>query len=184
MSNNEYDNIDFRINTLYNAMYNKEDSSNYIFKPIVKNNISLINIKEPLNFDLTEIFKSDIKYIGKYNNKWIFKRTSDSSYPCTITIGKYNKNNTNNNDLTRSELYNPAIHYILSELSITENFKHVLLPLMFSDVSEEYLKKSKDVYEILKSEITKDTQFYMFISEHYFKMESLKDFIKSEYKNI
>ena len=51
---NSYDNIDVRINILYDAIYNKNSSSTYIFKPIIKQNISLIDIKMPNDYNYLE----------------------------------------------------------------------------------------------------------------------------------
>ena len=125
----EYDHIDFRINIMYDAIYNKDTSSHYMIKPIVKNSISLIDIKEPEYFNPSNVFEGKIVYTGKYNNKWVFKRSSETSHSCSLSIGEYSSGNPN--DLTRSELYNPAMHYMISELAMTEDFKHVLLPIIF-----------------------------------------------------
>ena len=191
-NNSYYDNLDFRINTLYDAVYNDENKWQYNVKPIIKNNIELIDIKEPDYFDPSHIFNNQIKFISKIHDKWTFKRTSDESYPCTISIGLYEQMG-NYNDLGRSELYNPAIHYILSESVIAENFKHALLPVMFFDITLEKLKSySKNMYETIKSDIKDDknllqddkTLLYVFITEHYFKIETVEEFIKNECKNM
>ena len=183
-NDHEYTHLDFRINTLYDAVYNKHATSQYIIKPIVKSNVSLIDIKEPDNFDYKHVFEGQIKYIGIYNSKWTFKRTVDTSHPCTISIGKYEKLG-NINDLSRKELYNPAIHYILSETAINENFKHVMLPLMFFDVLLSDLKKlSPIIYDEIKDQVPDNAKLYCFVTEHYFKMETLSEFIKNEFSKM
>ena len=185
ITSHEYDHIDFRINVLYDAMYNKASTSHYILKPIIKHNISLIDIKEPSSFDYSHIFEgSTIKFTGKRNNKWEFKRTSESSHPSTLLVGKY-YGSGNTNDMGRKELYNPAMHYMLSELALNENFKHSLLPLMFFDISPKDLKvKSEIMYSIIKDDINDNTRLFIFATEHYFKTESLKDYIKNEFEII
>ena len=183
-NDHEYTHLDFRINTLYDAVYNKHATSQYIIKPIVKSNVSLIDIKEPDNFDYKHVFEGQIKYIGIYNSKWTFKRTVDTSHPCTISIGKYEKLG-NTNDLSRKELYNPAMHYILSETAINENFKHVMLPLMFFDVLLSDLKKlSPIIYDEIKGQVPDNAKLYCFVTEHYFKMETLAEYIKNEFDKM
>ena len=182
--NSEYENLDFRINILYDAVYNKESTSKYNLKPIVKNNISLIDIKEPTSFDFSHVFDGQIKFIDKKNNKWEFKRSSSSSHPCSLLIGKYDGGG-NINDLSRKELYNPAVHYILSEIALNENFKHSLLPLMFFDITPNELKeKSMTIYDIIKNEIDDMTRLYVFVVEHYFKTETLREYLEHEGTNM
>ena len=175
---NSYDNIDVRINILYDAIYNKNSSSTYIFKPIIKQNISLIDIKMPNDYNYLEnALTEKISYIGKYNDKWIFKRTSDSSHPCTLSVCKYS-GSRNVNDLGTNELYNPAIHYILSELVINEKIKHIVLPIMFFDIDLTTIQKKVPImYDELKNEKNK---LYLFASEHYFKMKTLKEYLTDE----
>jgi hypothetical protein len=173
----DYSNIDFRINTLYDATYNNENSLNYRFDLIVKNDIKLINIKEPSTYNLDHVLSEKIEYIGKYNKKYVFERNSDKSYPCILTIGKYNSKNLNYNELTRGELFNPSIHYILSELVIMEKIPHILLPILFCDLPDDKVKN----FDILKKE-KPNIKYYIFCTEKYFKMMTLKEFIQSEYK--
>lgn len=189
--NNDYDNIDSRINMVYDAVYNKENKDEYNVKPIIKSNIELIDIKEPENFDVSEVFNNQIKYVETLNQKWIFKRNSDKSYPSTISVGKYLQYG-NYNDLGRGELYNGAIHYILSETVVSEGFQHVLLPLMYFDLTLAQLKdKSKEMYDVIKSNIKPEelenenkVLLYFFITEHYFKSESLSEFLKNEFRTM
>lgn len=181
MSSDNYDNLDVRINILYDAVYNKTGPK-YIFNPIVKHNISLIDIKMPNEYDYLEnALSGKITYTGKYNNKWVFKRTSDSSHPCTISIAKY-IGSRNVNDLGTQELYNPAMHYMLSELVINEKFKHALLPLMFFDIDLKKIQKEAPViYDELKDEKSK---LCAFVTEHYFKLRTLKEYLKDEAKDM
>jgi hypothetical protein len=165
-------------------VYNKHKTAHYIINPIIKSNISLIDIKEPTTFDYKHVFDGKLEYIGIYNLKRVFKRTSETSHPCTISIGAY-YNSGNPNDLSRKELYNPAIHYILSETVINEKFKHIMLPLMFFDTSLTDLKTlSSVVYDELKDNATKTTKLFVFVTEHYFKIETLAEYIKNEYANM
>ena len=181
----EYNNLDFRINMLYDAVYNKNNTTSYVLTPIIKKNISLIDIKMSNAFDyMTNALTDEISYIGKYNSKWVFKRTSSSSYPCNLSIGTYTQGG-NVNDLGRSELYNPTMHYILSELIISEKFKHIILPFMFFDVSQSILKtKLPDVYNVIKDDIDQSTKLYLFVTEHYFKMMTLNEYLEQEHTKM
>jgi len=98
MDNIDYSNLDFRLNVLFDSVYNEDSSECYTVKPIVRNNITLLDIKENEEFDTSSVFNnSNIKFIEYSNKKMHFKRTSDTTYPCTISIGKYqNKNDKNN----------------------------------------------------------------------------------------
>lgn len=188
-NNNEYDHIDFRINVLYDVVYSQTQSP-YILHPIVKSSITLLDIKMPDSFDPLHIFSEKLDYMGKYNNKLSYKRTSDASHPCTLTFGRYHGLG-NVNDLGRSEVYNPTIHYLLSELVINEKFKHVLLPIMFFDVTLGDLKNySKKIYDdimddsSLNQNATDQSKIHIFATEHYFKMQTLREYIKEEFYNL
>lgn len=186
---NDYDHIDFRINILYDAVYSNSPSQ-YIFNPIIKNGITLQNIKEPEEFDYSHIFDQKLEFINKYNNKLCYKRLSDSSHPCTLSFGRY-RGMGNVNDLGRGELYNPAMHYILSELVINEKFKHILLPLIFFDVTLGDLKKKlPEIHDTIINDPTMNqnaidqSKIQVFGTEHYFKMQSLREYIKENYDTM
>ena len=142
-----YDDIDFRINVLYDVVYNKSPSQ-YTLQPIVKKSIKddLKHIKMPKEYDPSNIFNGSLEYMGKYNGKYTYKRSSDKSHICTVSFEKYFSLG-NADDLGRKEVYNPAIHYILSESVITEKFNHALLPLMFFDMTASELKtQSQEIF--------------------------------------
>jgi len=184
MSNimNEYDNLDFRLNLLYDATYGNK-TSQYSIHPIIRNNITLLDIKTPIFYDYSHVFNEDINFIGKYNGKYIFKRKSKTSYPCNLTIGVY-KNQINVNNLQHRDLYNPLMHYVLSEICIVEKLKHVILPILFFDITLDDVKKhSEEIYEKIKTEAS-NNEIYVYITERYFKMNTLKEYIKEEYKNM
>src|SRR6202012_5058588 len=103
-SGNKYDQIDYCLNTLYDYFYNKDREGCYKFKPIIKNNIKLIDIKKLADFDYNDILTGKVKFMGKFNNKYQFKRYSETSYPCTISIGIYKAKNSRYDDMARGEL--------------------------------------------------------------------------------
>lgn len=188
-NNNEYDHIDFRINILYDAVYSNSPSQ-YIFNPIVKSAIKLDDIKVPDEFDYKHIFDTEFEFINKYNNKLHYKRNSETSHSCTIAFGRYHGMG-NVNDLGRGELYNPAVHYLLSELVINEKFRHILLPIMFFDITLGELKNIKpEIHDAIINDPTLNnnaidqSKIQVFATEHYFKMQSLREYVKENYENM
>src|SRR5438132_139565 len=130
----EYNNIDFRINLLFDAVYNKSNTECYVIDPIIKKNITLLDLKEPDDFDKAHIFEGNFKYLETVGNKKYFKRNTDSSHPTTVIIEPYTDKNSNNNNMENSKiLYNTLCHYVLSEITINEEYRHVILPIMFFD---------------------------------------------------
>lgn len=188
-----YDNLDVRINLLYDVVYNTNNSKHYTIKPIILDNITLEDIKKTTEFASTnefeQIFTDGVfKYKEKINNKWIFKRDSDSSYSSIVSIGKYDLSEIKNpNDLKRKELNNALMHYILSEVVINDKFKHVMLPLMMVDVSLDDLTKSNDIYDVVNKKNKNsngDSKYYMFITEGYYKLTPLKTFLEEKYDEM
>lgn len=188
-NNNEYDHVDFRINIMYDAVYNPVKSP-YILHPIVKSSISLLDIKMPEDYNYNNVLSEKLDYIGKYNNKISYKRTCDSAHSSTVTFGRYHGFG-NVNDLGRSELINPAIHYLLSELVIGEKFKHVLLPVMFFDIVLEDLKKfCPDAHDkfnndpTLNINVSEKSKINVFVTEHYFQTQTLREYISENYGEL
>lgn len=186
-----YDSLDVRINLLYDVVYNSNNSKHYTIKPIILDNISLEDIKKTNEFTETHEFEqiltdAKFEYKGFINNKWIFKRYSDSSHTSTLSIGKYDLSEIKNpNDLKRKELNNAMMHYILSEVVINDKFKHVILPLMMIDISLDNLSKSNVIYDVIrKKEENSDTKYYMFITEGYYKLSPLKIFLDKSYDKL
>ena len=181
MENNDYLNIDFRLNVLFDAVYNETNNECYKFDPISKQNISLIDIKEPADFDCSIVFdKCSLKFIEYSNKRFHFKRASDSTYPCTVSIGKY-ENEQNINDLSSNELMNIGTMYILSELVISDKIKNILLPIMFFDLDMNDL--NENMISVLKEKFNESDKLYCLVTEHYFKMDTLRSFINNN-KNI
>ena len=131
--------IDIRINTIYDAFYNKNSTGNYGYIPIIKNSLNLDDLKMHDNYDITSVLDQNIEFIGKYNNRYYFKRKSDTSYPTTIVVSKYNDlsfNNINNN----KELYNVLVHTILSEITFNERYLHTIIPIVNFDLDMKNLE--------------------------------------------
>lgn len=165
--------LEVRLTTLYDKVYNKDSNECYKFLPIIKKNIKLIDLKEPNKFDESEVWDAKFEYIGFCNQRWDFKRTSNI-FPCTVSIGKY-KPNINVNDI--SNLYTIAMPYMLSELVINDGIKFILLPLMYFDTTLEKIKNIKVIYDKIKNDVSENDKLYVFITEHYFKLRNLDDYL-------
>lgn len=163
--------LGFRLNILYDKVY-KNSNECYKFLPIIKKNIKLIDLKEPENCD--EVWDAKFEYISFSNEQWHFKR-SGNTFPCTVSIGKYEPN-INVNDI--GNLYTIAMPYMLSELVINDNIKFIMLPIMYFDTTLEEIKKVKVIYDEIKGDISKNDKLYVFITEHYFKLQTLEDYLK------
>lgn len=104
MSSKNINTLDTYLNILHDYFYGEKDSGCYKNKQIVKNEINIENIKMPADYDSSDVLSAKFNYIGNWNNKWYFERLSTSSYTSCISIGVYDKKNTNFNDTTRGEL--------------------------------------------------------------------------------
>lgn len=179
---NNYDDLDFCLNTMFDFYYKKSEDTCYIFKPILKNAIKMIDLKKDNTYDYTNIFTGKFSFMLTHNKKPSWKRTSDSTYPCTITIGRYDRYSTTN--MKSPQLINMAMMYLCSEIMSTDNLKHIILPVMMFDI------KGKDLINVfpeVNKEITniKETDMlFVQITEHFFSMMSLKDYIKQNIKNM
>ena len=183
---NKYDDVDFCINTLYDFVYSKKSNKCYKIKYIQHKNIQLIDIKKQPNFNYDDILKNtDIKYIGKNFDRYIFKRYSDT-FPVMLRIGIYNEKNDNLSDTGRRELVNMKIPFILSELALTNNLKFLLFPIMNFDITfKDLIKINPTVSNILKKDnIPKNAQLYVQILEHYFKLYTLQKYIEENIKSF
>ena len=116
--NENYNDIMFRINFLYDIINNND--IHYIYKPIVKTQITLLDIKNN-NINIDKVLYGELLF--KQNNKYYIKNDK-----CLICIGKYS-DTMNNNNLSNPILFNIALHYIFSEFVINDKFNHMNLCL-------------------------------------------------------
>ena len=185
--NTDYNNLDFLLNIYYDLVYHKIPEKNYRFESIARKHISLIDLKKPASFDASDIFQADMKYIGVRNNKIHFKRKSQTGYPCNISIGFYDNENLSN--LNKGILYNVAMMYLISEIVITEKFKHSVLPVMLFDIDFNKLKKTipnieKYLLDIKINNNNTNKIAYCLITEHFFEMQSLREYLEKNAKNM
>jgi hypothetical protein len=184
MSNYNYQDFDFLLNTLYDCVYNDTNKGCYKLKPITRKDIHIEDLKMPTTFDKNNILKGKFQYINNYNQKYMYKRISDSTYTCAINIGVYNQTNKNINAMKRSEIVNMAMMYLTSELAIDEHLKYVLLPIMNFDIT---IKELKNINELLTDNFKnydENTMLYINVVEYYNKLISLEEFLQEKGKKM
>ena len=171
-----YDDIDFLINTLYNYIYGKEKGTVEL-KRLVKSELQLSQIKMPLTFDKDAKKKviNNLKFTREDDSKVHFKRISDSSYPSTVTFQIYSKDNTNVNSMQRSEVVDMIMKLFFSELVLTQETSHILLPILNFDI--EYSELPDMVKDKLKGE-QKDIVCVK-VTEHFFSINTLGYYLEN-----
>lgn len=184
MSENIYDNIDFCLTTLYESIYNSKSEECFTFNTINKKDITIDDLKKPDDFNFTEVLKGNIEKMGIYNDRLHYK-IKNKTNPYTIEIGFLNKK-YNKNDQRRPELYNMAMMYMSSEIVFEEKLNHTLLPIMFFDIEKNKLEKiiptlKKDFGKLYDSD---NEDMYVIVTEHFFKMYTLKEYLDENIENI
>lgn len=172
---NSYDDIDFCLNLLYDMVYGKSTEC-YELRYESKTNIDTELLKKGESFDYSRVFDTKIEFKMVNNNRVIFERASDTSYPCLIKAAPYIQGN-------KYELFDMKLNYILSDLSINDVYKYTLLPIMNFDVGFDELKKShKHISDVLKEHLDiNDNPIICFqVFERYFKTETLTDFLNNK----
>ena len=176
MSKNPYDNIDYCLELLYDAIYKNDENICINFEQIDKKSLTINDIKKPDTFNYDDILNSKFKFHGFYNNRIHYTRFG--LYPSTMSIGFMNKK-YNRNDILRQELYHMAMLYMSSELVYQEKFNHILLPIMFFDIKKkDLLKKIPNIEKDFGDKFEKDNDnMYIIITEHYHKIIPLKEYL-------
>ncbi len=181
---NLYDNIDYCLEILYESIYNNSNDECYNFNTINKKDIIIDNIRKELNFNYSNVLSGKFKFMGLYNNRVHYKRDGNQ-HPCTVAIGFSNKK-YNKNDMGRPELYNMAVMYMASELAFNEKVRNILLPIMSFDMDKS---KILQIFPDIKKEFGKvyddnNDNLYVIITEHYFKMHTLKEYLEENSKTL
>ncbi len=183
--------INTRMNMLYDFIYSKSFKGDIVMDKINENDISLDIIKYQENDELKkELLTGQFKKIhfDTETNTLIIKRYSDS-YSLLYYIKPYDK--TDDINMLDSMNNNDALFsYLLSPMVLSKKLKHVALPVVNIDI------EFKDIENILKSfqldEYFKDlldnlkisNKFSVRVRECFFKSMTLKEFIESEYFDI
>lgn len=179
-----YDDIDFCLETLHDAVYS-DNNNLYGIEPISRKDIRISNIRKNSDFNYKKVLESKFKFKGFYNNRLHYIR--DGIYPSMMSIGFCDKK-INLNDQLRPELYHMALLYMCSELVFEENFNHIELPIMCFDIKKnDLLKYLPDIEKELKINFPNDTNndnMYIIITEHYHKTNTLEQYLEENKNTI
>jgi hypothetical protein len=183
----EYLDIDFLSNVLFNNLYNHENDSKkcYEMQPIDTKNISILDIKLLLEKQrqkklVNNIFNTKINWLWRKNNKYMFKRSMDV-YSTNIQLQIIQKNDEQVNLKSINNIHS-LITWLLSDLVIMRKTKGILLNLMTVDIDFDLLEEFIDNFQeiapdFLQIQNKKDKVINVVISEHFFKTELLNNII-------
>jgi hypothetical protein len=183
----EYLDIDFLSNILFENLYNTENESSkcYQMEPINPKNISISDIKLLLDKQrqkklVNNIFNTKISWLWRKKDNYVFKRSMDV-YSTNIQLKIIQKNDEQIN-LTSIINMHSLITWLLSDLIIMRKTKGILLNLMTVDIDLDLLEDFIDNYSEISSDFLqiqnkKDKVVNVVISEHFFKTELLSNII-------
>jgi len=170
------DNIDNRAELIYDYIYNHNE------KKYKKESISLQNINKDViklsnsKFWINNILNNNITFIKNINNIYIFKRTSNN---LSMNILLYPLDDNNLDNLYSQNNMNAVMSYILSELSINNKTRHLLLNLLNIDINSNDIKQFLIKFpEIDVVDLLKYKKIGLSVTEHFFKMKTLDEVLK------
>jgi hypothetical protein len=189
-------NLDNKINLLYDFNYSKSFKNKVNIDTIDLGNISLDNIKflkkdnDTYRKILDEILTGNFKLVNhnSKNNTLILKRYSDN-FSVSLFITPYkslksvqNTEDKNNNDAIFS--------YVLSQLVLNKKTKHILLPIINIDVEFQQLSnilKNYEAYNDYLKHIENETISNILsvrVKENFFSGMLFKDYMGKKQCNI
>lgn len=192
MADESYDNLDYLLEIYYDFIYKKNSDSKYFMKPINRSEIKLIDLKKTDDFDYDYILeniknsnsKNTIKFDRYMNQRLVFTRKSDN-YSCQLSFGYFDSKCMDN--MNTGILYNMAMMYMGSELVSNEKFRHIILPIMLFKVDYAKINSAIPNFKELEEKYMKhktNDSIYCMITEKYFNMIALDEFIYKNYKNF
>jgi hypothetical protein len=182
MSN--YD-LDYLINIAYEYYYIKktekcfETSDIELSDSLKLENVKIIPSQNKMNTFINQIFNTNINYLTKYEDEYIFTRIGQLN--TTISISIYSDEESIK-DMEYEKNKHKQYTFLLSDLVTKKLTKHILLPIMNIDIPIKnllpFLEKYPDT-KMLQQHI--NGILSVNISERFFKMMTLNDYLS---KNI
>ena len=179
-----YLNIDARILLAYQYYYEKNDNMCYNIKQVNVNdaknpdNIKYQPTNEKMNNIINQLFNTDIKYIGKKGQKYIYERYG--LYNVDVSISLYVDDLDDINQSNNGEI----MHFLLSDFLTYKQTKHIIIPIINLDIPlssiRNFLNKTQndDIKKLLNN--NDDKILKINITEHFFKKKTLHDALSDE----
>ena len=179
------DDIDYLISLVYDHLYAKMPSRPIESKPLSTNYIKDLTIVKKmyegkqLDELINIIFNTNISYNGKSESAYIFKRVDQKS---DILIRQYPKDQEMNPSTPIN--VDKIIAYLLSDLVVHKKTLGIMINICNADIPMKELQMFTKKY----SEIKLDGVASVTVREHFYKLVTLKEYLKKEnslknYKN-
>ena len=144
---NRYDDIEFCANILYDYAYGNQVEC-YRVNYETKINIPIDQLKKNNNFNYSNVFDADIKYIKSnnvydINDRYLFYRKPISGYPTLLKIYNYIDKESEN-----KALIDMRMNYLLSDLALHDVYKYILLPIFNFDINN-INDTNEEIYNII-----------------------------------
>ncbi len=191
-------NIETKINILYDFVYSKSfsdeaDIDTEKFENPENIDINDIKIKfEGENYDdiITELFSGKFKKIDFIKDTLILKRYTDEGYSISLYISPYDNDKQielfNNDGISSMNNNDSLFSYLLSNLVLNKQTKHIALPIINVDVKfiqmSDIFKPYNEIYNNYKTLIENEEISNILsvrVRENFFKSITLTEYIKS-----
>lgn len=171
------DNIDERARIIYDYVYN-HNKKNYKKYSISLQNINKDDIKvSDTKYWINNILNNNISFVKNINNTYLFKRTSNN---LSMNILLYPQDDNNLDNLHSQNNMNAVMSYILSELSVNNKTRHLLLNVLNMDIDSSDIKNFFIKFpEVNVDELLKYKKIGMSVTEHFFKIKTLDEVLKA-----
>jgi hypothetical protein len=191
---NNFNDVNNLIRLAYDFFYNQNKTLCYDVKPVTINDVdSYSSVKRILNSNQAYIFINSFlndkivfvkKYMTIYGNKYVFKKIDDP-YSVNFTIFVYNTDEQNN--LSSSQNMNKIFLKLFSDFLSYGQTKHITLQILNIDLQfvdfEEFIVNIPELKEFLDVSNAHNKVVSLGITEHFYKMISLNNFLTFELLN-
>jgi len=173
--------LDYLLNLAYDFFYLKNNDKCYDIIDINLDdindvsNIKLVPVINKINSYINHIFNTNVNYIGKTNDKYIFSRIGPIN--STITIKLY-QNDEMMNDLLSEDNNNKTMNFLLSDFVTKKLTRHIILPIFNIDISVKNLLPFLSKFpETSKLQNAVNKILSISITERFFKTMTLNEYL-------
>ena len=195
MENNYFD-LDDKINLIYDYLYNLNTKNCFSFDKINLGKIGIDDIKISIpetDIDLEfysknkeDILNGRFKLINfDDETKQILLKRYSNQFPVNIKVNFYKHNEKTINSFDSPVNNDSLVSYLLSQLVLAKKSNHILLPIINLDatISDiEHLIKNEPAYDKLKLSLNNNEiseKCCLQLREHFFKTTSLEEYFSN-----